>query len=206
MQTRKKSFLIIMAIIAFFGLMAATSTTSGVSVNICTCHPDGRYQYLDILEGNGTIPSSIDVGETKTVIVVVENRVSAGLNITMSDINLTLSSVNKRFTVQTPTFAVGSLSPGRANATWQITGVSVGSDNFNIKATAQTTHLSRPRFFSDSYSPSPSIDVVSPPPSPTPTPTPGGNSGIGIPGLPYEFIILGIVLGAMLLWLLYRRH
>lgn len=50
------------------------------------------------------------------------------------------------------------------------------------------------------------VQQLSPTVSPTPSQTPGSSGGGGIPGFPYESIILGIMLGTILLWILHRKH
>jgi len=149
------------------GLYALSSVyTSAVSTNSCACH-FGRSQSLDILEGDAgnVVPTSINVGETKTVTVIVENTCTAAAYNTLSSVIITLASQDGRISVADPTFSIGTLSVGTATATWQITGVSPGEDSLLISATARNNHQSS-LTFSDSYSFNPTIMVnsASPPP------------------------------------------
>jgi hypothetical protein len=128
---------------------------------------------LDIVEGSSqnVIPSSIQVGQTQTVTVIIENFNNAPRHNLFSSVTVTLASQNSHFSVNTPTCNIDSLPTGTATATWKITGVSQGSDTLLISASATNTHENLR--FSDSYSPSFSI-IVTPNPKPgfTPTPTP----------------------------------
>jgi hypothetical protein len=130
---------------------------------------------LDIVEGSSqnVIPSSIEVGQTQTVTIVIENVNNAQRNNIFSSVTATLASQNSHFSVNAPTYNVGTLATGIATATWKITGVSQGSDVLLITASAKNTHENLQ--FSDSYSPTSSITVTpnsNPNSSPTPTPTP----------------------------------
>ena len=151
-----------------------------VSSNQCSsCHGSSYNMQLDVVEGNSqnVIPTSIEVGQTQTVTIAIENINNAPRYDTFTSVTVTLSSQNGHFSVNPSTFNVGSLSTGTATATWKITGVSQGSDALVISASATNTHEYLQ--FSDSYSPSPTITVVpnsdpnyTPPPSPTPTSAP----------------------------------
>ena len=136
-----------------------------------SCH-GGYSQYLDVLEGNAAnqIPASLSVGQTATVTVVVENRVNTVLYSSLSSVSLTLSSQSGRFSVSVPTYSVGTLPKGTATATWQITGISAGSDTLVISASARNTHQNFA--FSDTYSPAPGVVISPPAPTPTPITTP----------------------------------
>ncbi len=159
-------------------LLAAPADSA--SANQCSpCHPgllSTTYnQQLDIVEGNSQnqIPTNIQVGQTQTVTIVIQNINDAARYNQLTNVALTLSSQNGHFSVNTPTFNIATLSTGTSIATWQITGVSAGSDSLLISASAINTHNNLK--FSDGYSPSPSITIVSAPtqtPSPTGTPTP----------------------------------
>lgn len=181
-KRRLTPYLVIAVTVAIVVSLFAVPAFS-VSSNQCSsssCHPGAPYNMqLDILEGNSQniIPSSIQVGQTLTVSVVIENINNAPMYNQFSSVYLTLSSQNGHFSVNTPTFNVGTLPTGTATATWQITGVSQGSDALLISASATNTHEYLQ--YSDSYSPSTSITVTpnsnpnyTPPPSPTPTSTP----------------------------------
>jgi hypothetical protein len=168
------TYLIIAATIAVaIALLAAPAYS--VSTNQCsTCHPGllpGNYnQQLDIVEGNSQnqIPTNLQVGQTQTVTVVIQNINNAAKYNQFTSVSLTLSSQNGRFSVSTPTVNIATLSTGTSTATWQITGVSEGSDALIISASATNTHNNLK--FSDNYSPNPSINIAAVP-TPTPAPT-----------------------------------
>ena len=130
---------------------------------------------LDILEGNAQniIPTTVQVGQTQTVKVVIENSNNAPVYNQFAGVSLTLRSQNGHFTVSSPTYNVGTFATGTATATWQITGISAGSDALVISASATSSHKNLQ--YSDSYLPNPSLTVTSAPtptPSPIPTPSP----------------------------------
>jgi hypothetical protein len=163
--------LVVAAVVVVFALLAAPA--SSVSVDQCSsCHGTKYNQQLDVLEGNSqnSIPASIQVGQTLTVKVVIQNINNAPLYNLLSSASVTLQSQNGRFSVNSPTFNVGNLPTGTATATWQITGISAGSDQLVITATAKNTHQSIT--LTDNYSPSASITVYAPAPTPTSTPAP----------------------------------
>jgi hypothetical protein len=173
------TYLIIAATIAVaIALLAAPAYSA--STNQCSsCHPTplpGNYnQQLDIVEGasQNQIPTNLQVGQTQTVTVAIENINNAAKYNQFTSVSLTLSSQNGHFSVSTPTFNIATLSTGTATATWQITGVSEGSDALLISASATNTHNNLK--FSDTYAPSSSITIAAvptPTPAPTPIPTP----------------------------------
>lgn len=152
--------------------------TSGRSSNPCSsgpgCHGSQYYQYLDILEGDSAsqIPSAIEVGEIKTVSVVVENSGNPGEYSMMTAVSVTLTSKNGHFSVDSPTtYNIGDLPLDKETATFQITGISEGFDSLSITARGDNKqHLIFVFSFSDSFSTL--ITVGHPPPTPTPAPTP----------------------------------
>ena len=162
--------------------------TLGVSNNLCnSCHQGSYYQYLDILEGNGAnqIPSTLNVSETKTVSIIIENRVNSNKYATLSSVSVTLTSMYGRFVVNGPTYSIGDLPPGTKMASWQITGTSDGFDYLSIEASGYNSHKSIS--FSDNYAPIPLISVgqtagappappTPPPPAPAPTSEPSSTS------------------------------
>ena len=173
------SFLMIAATIAVaIALLAAPADSA--SANQCSpCHPgllSTTYnQQLDIVEGNSQnqIPTNIQVRQTQTVTIVIQNINDATRYNQLTNVAVTLSSQNGHFSVNTPTFNIATLSTGTSTASWQITGVSAGSDSLLISASALNTHNNLK--FSDGYSPSPSITIAAsstPTPAPTATPTP----------------------------------
>jgi hypothetical protein len=173
---KKASYLLLGIVIVIAIILVFAPRVSGKSSNPCAvCHGGkGYYQYLDVLEGNSTnqIPTTINVGETKTVSVAIENTVNTPQYTTLSSATVTLSSQNGHFSVSAPSFNVGNLPKGTKTATWQITGVSSGTDSLLITANANNAH--QHLSFSDSYSPNPSINVAQsgPPPPPPPPPPP----------------------------------
>jgi len=167
-------FILAATIVIVISLVAAP--VSSISSNQCSSFHGSLYNMqLDIFEGSNqnVIPSSIQVGQTQTVTVIIENVNNAPRKNLFSSVTVTLASQNSHFSVNTPTYNVGSLPTGAATATWKITGISQGLDVLLISASATNTHENLQ--FSDSYSPSSSITVtpnLNPGSTPTPTPTP----------------------------------
>ncbi|TRO50366.1 hypothetical protein E2P63_06455 [Candidatus Bathyarchaeota archaeon] len=177
---KKMSIIIFFVTLAIILLLFSSFYAMGASNNPCgSCHSGQVYsQYLDILEGNSEnqIPSGIEINETKTVSVIVENRGNPGTYPTISDVSLTLTSKYGHFSVYSSKYNIGELPLTKKSASWQITGVSEGFDSLVIRASGiNKQHLALTFLFSDSYSPAPSITVGHPsptsPPTPTPTPT-----------------------------------
>jgi hypothetical protein len=174
-KKRPSSYFILAATITIV-ISLVVAPASSISSNQCSSYHGSRYNMqLEIVEDNSqnVIPSSIQVGQTQTVTVIIENVNNSPKNNLFSSVTVTLSSQNSHFSVNTPTYNVGSLPTGTATATWKITGVSQGSDFLLISASATNTHETLQ--FSDSYSPSSSITVtpnLNPSSTPTPTPTP----------------------------------
>jgi len=150
---------------------------SSVSNNQCSsCHGGSIYQYLEIKEGDtgNQIPSTLNLNQTATVTVVIQNDVNTQTNSLLTAVYLTLNSAYGHFSVNNPSYYIGDMPAGTTTATWQITGVSDGFDYLLIDAYASNPHHQVP--FSDSYLPYPLITVGqpsgTPQPSPSPTPTP----------------------------------
>lgn len=163
------------ATLIFVILAFLSPLISGRSTNPCsTCH-FRYYQYLDIIEEEITnqIPLTINVNETKTVLVTIQNTANIAHYSTLSNVRITLSSSNSHFTVSSPIVVLGNMPPSSRTAEWQITGTSEGFDHLEISATAYNTH--ERITFSDNYQPYPLITVGNPtetsPPTATPTPT-----------------------------------
>ena len=123
------------------------------------------------------------MSQTQTVTVAISNINNSPKNNVFTSVTATLGSQNGHFSVNTQTINIGTLPTGTVTATWQITGVSEGSDLLLISASATNTHENLR--FQDSYSPSPSISIAfnpnwtptsSPVPTPTPTPSPSSTS------------------------------
>lgn len=162
-------------IIATIGIVASLLVAPALSAssNPCSpCHGTTYNQQLDILETNSQtkIPTTLQVGQTVTVSVAVQNTNNAAKYNQLTSVSLTLSSQNNHFTVSSPTYSVGTLSTGTTTATWQITGTSAGSDSLIITASAQNSHQNLQ--FTDSYSPSPILTVAAATPATTPTQAP----------------------------------
>jgi hypothetical protein len=131
------------------------------SANPCaTCHRDGRYMYLDILEGDAgnKLPTAINDGQTLAVAVVVQVTGNTNSNNVMSGIYVTLASQNGFFSVASPSYSLGSLAAGQsATAYWNISVVSAGNDVMLVTARGLNSHKNQQ--FSDSYDPRPAITV-----------------------------------------------
>ena len=165
-------FMIVMVVIISASIFLAPVFSQ--STNPCSsCHGGGYSQYLQILEGNAgnQLPTTLALGQTVTVTVVVENIVNTARYSELYSVSMSLSSQNGHFSVAVPTFNIGTLEAGTAIATWQITGVSEGQDSLIITANAINSHEHLQ--FSDSYWPSPAVMVsVSGQTTPAPTPIP----------------------------------
>jgi hypothetical protein len=113
-----------------------------------------------VLESNAAniIPSSIGVGETKTVSIVVQNTCNTAKFSTLSGVQLILTSQSGRFKVTTPTYNIATMPIGTKIATWQVTGVTEGSDSLIVTANAVNNHNNVK--FNDAFSPSPSIKIT----------------------------------------------
>jgi hypothetical protein len=171
-RTHPIAFLLIAVALAIMVSLFLSPAFSQSTSPCASCHSSSYTQYLDILEGNAAnqLPVSLTVGQTATLTVVIENRVSTALYTSLSSVSLTLSSQSGCFSVTTPTVSLGTFNKGTASVSWQITGVSAGSDALLITASGRNSHKSLS--FSDSYSPSAAIIVSAPTPTPTPIPTP----------------------------------
>jgi len=171
----KKITLTILTIVITVILVAILSPTSlSISNEPCArCHGSRYYQYLDILEtdSQSQLPSAINLGETKTVKVVIQNDVNTGTYATLTSVLVTLTSAKGHLSVNTPTINIETLQPGTTTASWQITSISDGYDYLTIQASAINTHYS---YFSDSYSSAIKVGqpVATTEPTSTPTQTP----------------------------------
>lgn len=165
------SIIIVCSVLITIFALFLSPGASAISDNECnSCH-GSYYQYLDLLEGNNNnqIPTTIMVGETKSISILIENSVNTNQFNTLSAVSVTLSSLSDHFSVSSPTYNVGNLPKGTVTVTWQITGVSAGTDSLLIDAQGRNAHNSIS--FSDSYDPNPSITVTqSPEPAPEPQP------------------------------------
>jgi hypothetical protein len=166
------SYILILVAAAFMLALLALPVSS-ISNDLCSrpgCHSN-YHQQLDLLEGNSqnVFPTSLQVGQTATVTVVIENINNSPIYSQLTNTRVTLSSQNNHFSVNQATYTIGNLPTGTATATFQITGTSGGSDQLAISANAYNSH--KMTFFQDTFSPSPSITVVGSGASTTPTPT-----------------------------------
>ena len=119
------TYIVLIATIAIAVALFAAPVFSLSSNQCSSCHGSTYNQQLDIWEGNSQniIPSSIMVGQTATVTVVIQNINNAPpLYDQFSSVTATLSSQNGHFSVANPNFNIGTLPTGTATATWQITG------------------------------------------------------------------------------------
>lgn len=155
---KRASYLVVIVAVAVI-LSVCLSQTLGKSGNPCiSCHST-FYQYLDILEGDdrNQIPTTVKVGETRNVTVVVQNLCNAFMYTSLSNVSVALQSQNGRFAVENPTFAIGDFPVGEKTVTWMISGVSAGEDTFLI--TVQGINVHNRLSFSDSYSPAPPVTI-----------------------------------------------
>jgi hypothetical protein len=166
----KKITFTILLVTIIVVLLTLVSNSLASSANPCdSCHR-GYYQYLDILEDDSAnqIPTKLNVNETKTVSVSIENQVNTAQYSTLSGVTVTLNSLLGQFSIDSPTVSLGDLQPGKKTASWQITGISDGFDYISISVTAYNPHRSS---FSDSYLPYPLIAVGNATGTPPPPPS-----------------------------------
>lgn len=159
---RRNAAVFIAASGVLLALLLISAVVMPISNNPCAqCH-GSRWQKLDLLEGdaNNSFPASLGVGQTANVSVMVHNSADSTLPAyyTMSIVSVTLSSLNGRFSVKSPTFNITNMLPGTAAARWQVTGLSAGVDYFQIDAVATNTHYSS---FADTYDPKEQVTVAS---------------------------------------------
>ena len=156
---KKISGAVILAVLTVVVLISISGFVMPKSTSPCgPCHASYS-QYLDVRESDAAnqIPSSLKVGETKKVVIVIENICNILHHSVMSNVTATLSSQNGHFSVDNATCWLGTLSIGKADAAWNITGVSDGPDVLLIVASANNTHQSLS--YTDSFSPAPEIVV-----------------------------------------------
>ena len=185
---KRATYIVLLVTLVITLFLFLSPKTLGVSNNLCnSCHQGSYYQYLDILEGNGAnqIPATLNLSETKTVSILIENRVNGNKYATLSDVSVTLTSMYGHFVVTGSAYSIGDLPPGTKMATWQITGTSDGFDYLSIEASGHNSHKSIS--FSDNYATIPLISVgqttgappappTPPPPAPAPTSGPSSAS------------------------------
>ena len=108
---------------------------------------------------DGASPNQLGLVETKSVVLFIENICNTLSYTTLSNVTVTLTSEKGYFSVENSTYNITTLPVGSAIATWNITGVSNGTDTILISASAVNTHKNC--LFSDSYSFPPTIEVGS---------------------------------------------
>ena len=152
--------------------------SNSTSNNPCSgCVHPGYYQYLNVVVGaaNNQIPANLNVNQTVTVAITIQNDVpDYPKYTTISSVSVTLSSVFGHFAGGSSIF-LGDFPPGTQTVSWQITTTSEGYDYLQIKTNGFNSH--RGVSFQDSYSPLVTIGqpigpVPTPPSTPTPPPTP----------------------------------
>jgi hypothetical protein len=170
-RLKKASYIILLVALAIVVLLILSPGTFGRSNNPCSsgpgCHGSQYYQYLDVLEGESAIPSTINLGEAKMVSIVIENSANTAIFTALNDVYVTLSSRNGYFSVGVPRYDIGLMTIGKKTTTWQITGISDGYDSLVIAVHGENAH--KTISISDSYSSS--IVVGQPTSTPTPDPT-----------------------------------
>jgi hypothetical protein len=168
-KMHKASYIMIAAALIIVASIFLSPVFSSSTSQCSSCH-GGYIQYLDILEGNPSnqLPTTLTVGQTATISVIVENNVNTAIFTALSNVALTLNSQNGHFTVNTPTYTISNLPKGTATATWQITAVSPGVDSYIIAGSAKNIHQSIS--FQDTYTPAPAITISAPASTPVPTP------------------------------------
>ncbi len=155
---KRASYLVVLVAFSVI-LSVCLSQTLAESGNPCSSCHSSFYQHLDILEGDSgnQIPTTLNVGETKNVTVVIQNLCNAPFNTIMSSVSVTLKSQNDHFTVEPPTYNISTFPVGEKTVSWQISGVSFGEDALLI--TAQGINRHQGLSFSDSYYPPPPITI-----------------------------------------------
>jgi hypothetical protein len=163
----------LLAVVFVFLLSVAVAPSVSISANLCgQCHP-GYDQRLDLLEGNSqnSIPTTLQVGQSTTVTIALQNTCTAPRYTDLTGVSVTLTSQSGHFTVANPTYNIATLPVGITTVTWQITGTSAGQDQLFISTKGVNTYH-RTISLSDNYSPSPAI-IIGGSGTLTPTPSPG---------------------------------
>jgi hypothetical protein len=124
-KKRPASYFILAATIAIV-ISLISAPASSISSNQCSSFHGSLYNMqLDIVEGSSQnlIPSSIEVGQTQTVTVIIENVNNSPRHNLFSSVTVTLTSQNSHFSVNTPTYNVGWHSNGNLENNWYFAGV-----------------------------------------------------------------------------------
>ena len=116
-KMNKASYIMIAAVMIIVASIFLSPVLSKSTSPCNSCH-GGYNQYLDILEGNAAnqLPTTLTVGQTATVTVIIENNVNTAIYTALSGVSVTLSSQNGHFTVSAPTYNIATLQKGTAIA------------------------------------------------------------------------------------------
>jgi hypothetical protein len=181
LKTHRAAYLLLTAI-AVVAALLVLAPAFATSTNPCSpCHgAQGYSQTLSITPNQ--VPSSLNVGQIATVSAVIKNEVSGTTTfVTLRGISASLNSQNGHFSVSEPTVSAGNLTYGSsATVSWQITGVSAGSDSIVVTANASNRHenlsftdgFTSSAFAVEASAPTQTASPTVTPPAPTQTPTP----------------------------------
>ena len=167
---------------------ASVSATSDSGFGSAITDSNGDYEISDGLETGTYVVEAREEG------YISQNR--TGVSVTVGGVTSNVSFQLQKI----PPAQSGRISgtvKGEANP---LTTTPTPSPTSSPTQTPTPTPTPSPTS-SPTQSPSPS-----PSQTPTPSPTPGGGGGTGIPGFPYEAIIMGVILGAALLLILQRKR
>ena len=108
-----KSSLLLIAVAAAFVLSLLAAPVASISTNQCgSCHGTSYNQQIDLVEASSGIPSSLQVGQTVPVTVVIQNINNAPKNTLLSNVQVTLNSQSGRFSVSFPNIHSWNFSHG----------------------------------------------------------------------------------------------
>ncbi len=163
---RKNSKLILfLSLLAFIVvlLLASSQNSEGKSENGCApggeqCHyhqPPGGIpvnQFVDVLEEDEStqIPETIDISETKTIKLVIENEIDVDDYKRFKYVDVSLESENDTVEITNPDKRINNMQEGTETLTWEITGKSDGTDTLQFSVHANNQHKNCN--FYDSYS------------------------------------------------------
>src|SRR5512147_159665 len=98
--TLHKSSLLLIIVAAAFVLSLLVAPVASISPNLCSsCHGTSYNQQIDLLESSSSIPSSLQVGQTVPLSVVIQNINNAPRNTLLSNVQVSLNSQSGRFSV-----------------------------------------------------------------------------------------------------------
>ena len=153
-------------------ILTLSPLASSISSNPCErCHGSTYYQYLEIRPENSSeqVPSKLNLNQTKTVSVILQNNVNTAVDSELWDVSVKLNSAYGHFSVSNSTQNISNLPAGNITVTWQIAGVSEGYDYLIMEASASNPHYNEA--LSDNYFPYPLVTVGQPAGTPPPAPT-----------------------------------